>query len=132
MYHLLRVLTDETLRRSFTTMERMVIDAVRGSPTALPDSTAHLQISGRSQTPMRRGPSDSSASESECENPTTSNSRRGVPTDGNGESSFYEESDSATEIDLITQFLRRLLYLTNWNWVEFCRRLNSNTRVQFA
>ena len=31
MYHLLRTLTDETLRQSFNTMERMVLDAVRGA-----------------------------------------------------------------------------------------------------
>ena len=51
VYHLLRTLTNETLRRSFTTMERMVLDAVRGSPTALPSRTAHFQLRGRSQTP---------------------------------------------------------------------------------
>ena len=107
MYHLLRDFTDETLRRSFTTMERMVIDAVRGSPTALPDRTAHFQIRGCSQTPMRRGPCDSSASEAESEGPTESTSRRRAPTDGNAESSFCEESDSATEMDLITQSFKK-------------------------
>ena len=43
VYHVSRVLTDETLRKTFTTMERMVIDAVRGSPTLLPSRTAHLE-----------------------------------------------------------------------------------------
>ena len=36
MYHLLRVLSDETLRKSYTTMELMVIDAVKGDPTTDP------------------------------------------------------------------------------------------------
>ena len=53
VYNLLRILTDETLRRSFTTTKRMVYDAVRGSPTALPSRTAHFQTRG-SQTPRRR------------------------------------------------------------------------------
>ena len=107
MYHLLRVLTDETLRRSFTTMERMVVDAVRGAPTALPDRTAHFQIRGRSQTPMRTGTRDSSVSETESEGPSELPSRRRVPADSNEESSFYEESDSATKMELITQTFSR-------------------------
>ena len=32
VYNLLRVLTDETIRMSYTTMERMVLDAVKGHP----------------------------------------------------------------------------------------------------
>ena len=46
VYHLLRVLTDETLGRSFSSMERMVNDAVRGKPTVAPSRTAHF-YSGR-------------------------------------------------------------------------------------
>ena len=52
IFHLFRVLTDETLNRSFSTMERMVIDAVRGSPTVAPSRTAHFLSKGRCQTPM--------------------------------------------------------------------------------
>ena len=33
IYHLLRVLTDETLKMSYSTMEQMVIGAVRGAPS---------------------------------------------------------------------------------------------------
>ena len=36
MYHLLRVLSNETLRLSYSTMEKMVVDAVRGKPTVAP------------------------------------------------------------------------------------------------
>ena len=62
IYHLLRGLTDETLNRSFSTMERMVTDAVRGSPTVAPFRTAHFHSIGphfhcRCHTPMRRSPS---------------------------------------------------------------------------
>ena len=60
IYHLLRVLTDETPNRSISTMERKIIDAVRGSPTVAPSRTAYFQSKGRCQTPMRRAPSDSS------------------------------------------------------------------------
>ena len=53
-YHL-RVLADEALvSRSFSTMQRMVIDAVRGSPTVVPSRTAHFKTKGRCQTPMWR------------------------------------------------------------------------------
>ena len=51
VYHLLCTLTDETLRKSFSTIERMVLDAVRGSPTALPSRTSHFQLKRRAQTP---------------------------------------------------------------------------------
>ena len=51
VYHLLRVLTDETLGKSFSAMERMVIDAVRGKPTVTPSRTAHFYSGRRAQTP---------------------------------------------------------------------------------
>ena len=46
VYHLLRVLSDETLRMSYNTMERMVIDAVKGTPTAALSQTDHFRIRG--------------------------------------------------------------------------------------
>ena len=36
VYKLLRVVTDETIRMSIKTMERMVLDAVKGAPTTAP------------------------------------------------------------------------------------------------
>ena len=36
LHHLLRVLTDETVSHSFSTIERMVLDAVRGKSTTAP------------------------------------------------------------------------------------------------
>ena len=53
VYHLLRVLSDETLRMSYTTMERMVVDAVRGKHTTAPSKTAHFLSRNQAQTPVR-------------------------------------------------------------------------------
>ena len=52
MYHLLRVLSDETLRLSYSTMEKMVVDAVKGKPTVAPSKTSHFLINNRAQTPV--------------------------------------------------------------------------------
>ena len=95
MYHLLRTLTDETLRQSFNTMERMVLDAVRGTPTALPSRTSHFQLKRRAQTP---GPGSHSDSESDSDLLGTASDQPGSSSDDSGGASFYEESDSATEI----------------------------------
>ena len=51
VYHLLRVLTDETLKMSFTAMEQMVIGAVRGAPVTSSSRTDHFRIRPRAQTP---------------------------------------------------------------------------------
>ena len=60
VYHLLRVLTDETLRMSYDTMEKMVLDAVRGKPATAPSRTAHFYKRSRAATPYRGVSSDSS------------------------------------------------------------------------
>ena len=104
VYHLLRTLTDETLRRSFSTMERMVLDAVRGSPTALPSRTSHFQLRGRAQTP---GPRPQSDSETDSDHPGSASDRPGSSAEDTGGSSFYEETDSATETDLITKSFKQ-------------------------
>ena len=104
MYHLLRTLTDETLRQSFNTMERMVLDAVRGTPTALPSRTSHFQLKRRAQTP---GPGSQSDSESDSDLLGTASDQPGSSSDDSGGASFYEESDSATEMDLITKSFKQ-------------------------
>ena len=53
VHHLLRVLTNKTLRMSHSTMERMILDAVRGSPTTAPSRTSHFRSGVRAQTPFR-------------------------------------------------------------------------------
>ena len=104
MYHLLRTLTDETLRKSFSTIERMVLDAVRGTPTALPSRTSHFQLRGRAQTP---GPGSQSDSETESDQLGTASDQLGSSSDDTGGASFYEETDSATEMDLISKSFKQ-------------------------
>ena len=99
VYNLLWVLTDETLSISYSTMERMVLDAVKGTPTVALPKTSHFQIIGRAQTPARGYEVDSSMSESGSD----SNAQTGAESsDGMGGSSFNGEGDSATEISLIS------------------------------
>ena len=107
MYYLLRVLTDETLNQSFSTIERMVIDAIPGSPTVAPSRTAHFQSKGRCQTPMRIAPSDSSETESDWEESSATARQPGTSSEDTGKSSYYGESDSATEMDPITKSFKR-------------------------
>ena len=102
VYHLLRVLTDETLRMSHATKERMVLDAVRGRPTTTPLRTDHFCTRTRASTPFRQAGSDSSAEEAE---PFTSGEsddqeiRCHIESDY---SSFSWDSDSAGEMASIT------------------------------
>ena len=105
--HLLRVLRDETLNRSSSTMERMVIEAFRGSPTVAPSRTALFQSKGCCQTPMRRAPSDSSETESDGEGSSAMVHQPGTSSENTGESSYYGERDSATEMDLIIKSFKR-------------------------
>ena len=43
LYHKLKTLTNETLSQSFTTMEKMVLGAVRGAPTTAQSRTDHFR-----------------------------------------------------------------------------------------
>ena len=63
VYHLLRVLIDETLRMSYSTMERMVLDAVEGKPTTAQSRSDHVRKRTRASTPFRDSESDSSDAE---------------------------------------------------------------------
>ena len=77
LYHLLRVLTDETISMSFSTMERLVIDAVKGTPTVNQSRTDHFRTRDRNQRSTSRGQLDSSEEDSGAEpntepRPTTS------------------------------------------------------------
>ena len=119
VYHLLRVLTDETLSRSFSTMERMVVDAVRGNPTVAPSRTAHFYSGRRAQTPGPGNDGDSSGSETETEAVLVAKDSELSSSGETGDSSYYEESDSATEMALIYRSLsRRQLILK----VHHCQR----------
>ena len=62
VYHLLRVLTDEAINMTCSSMERMVIGAVRGTPVAIPSRCEKFRSRARSSTP---GPNQPVASSSE-------------------------------------------------------------------
>ena len=62
IYHLLRILTDETLRISYETMERMVIGAIKGAPITSESRTGHFKLRQRAQTPGPGQPEESSDS----------------------------------------------------------------------
>ena len=47
VYNLLRVLTDEIIRMSYFTIERMVNDAVKETPTTAPSRTSHFRSEDR-------------------------------------------------------------------------------------
>ena len=98
----LRVLSDETLRRSYTTIERMILDAVRGSPTIAPLRTSPFQLGARAQTPYRYADSDSSDAETGRLPAVDSEDQSATDYGEMGDSSTFEESDSAGEMALIS------------------------------
>ena len=51
LFHLLRVLTDETLNMSYTAMEQMVIGAVKRTPVTVLSRTDHFKTRSRFQFP---------------------------------------------------------------------------------
>ena len=86
-------------------MEKMVVDAVRGKPTIAPSKTSHFLSRNRAQTPGRWDQSDHSSSEADYD--SNADSRAITPTSAGdtGNSSFDGESDSATEMALISASL---------------------------
>ena len=105
VYHLLRVLTDETLRMSYDTLERMVLDAVRGKPATAPSRTAHFYKRSRAATPFRELSSDSSDVEEGGVSNTDSHGHDSTDLGEVGDSSSFGESDSAGKMALITAAL---------------------------
>ena len=51
VYHLFRVLTDEAINMTCSSMERMVLGAVRGTPVAIPSRSEKFRSGARSSTP---------------------------------------------------------------------------------
>ena len=107
VHHLLRFLTDETLSRSFSTMGRMVIDAVRGKPTAAPSRTAQFYSGRRAQTAGTGCAGDSSGSDTEEEATLKGKDTEPSSSGETGDSSYYGKSDSVTEMDLIAKSFKR-------------------------
>ena len=109
LYNLLRVLTEENIRMSYSTMERTVIDAVKGTPTTAPSRTANSFQSRvrilRIQTHGSGGHRGSSSSESDSDVPIEVEAEMSGDLDS---SSFYGESDSAPEMALITESAKKI------------------------
>ena len=92
LYHLLRVLTNETVSLSYNTMEHMVISAVKGAPATSKSRTDQFKFFRRAQAPY---PSSSGDSSSEgCTTPVRYNSQTDAEMSGgteSGDTSFHEE-----------------------------------------
>ena len=105
IYHLLRVLTDETLKMSYSTMEQMVIGAVRGAPVTSSSRTNHFKIRPRAQTPgpgLQRDSENSSRAEYCSGSGTDTSEGSGAGQESRGSESF-NETDSSGEMALISQ-----------------------------
>ena len=103
IYNLLRVLTNEAIDMTCTTMERMVIGAVAGTPATVPSRTDKFLIRTRASTPR---PSEETGSSSEglvTEQGSGSEIHRGA-------SLLLDDSDCSTEMALIEQTLRRTTF----------------------
>ena len=64
MYQLLKVMSDETLRMSYRTMEQMVLGAVKGKFAAAASRTDQFRSTARASTPFRAPDTDSSDADS--------------------------------------------------------------------
>ena len=106
MYHLLRILADETLSMSYTNMERMVLDAFKGTSTAVPSRTDQLRTRTRASTPFWVPDSDSSDAESATIDNLRTEASDSAESFSFGNLSIPEEGDSSGEMDLILQFFK--------------------------
>ena len=105
VYHLLRVLTDETLKMSFTAMEQMVIGAVRGAPVTSSSRTDHFRVKPRAQTPgpgLHSDSEDSSRSENFPESGTDTSAGSSSGQEDRG-LDCSNDTDSSGEMALISQ-----------------------------
>ena len=97
IYHLLKILTNETMSLTYTTMEKMILDALKGQPTTSQPRTDHFRLRTRAQTPAR-GDSNDFSFESESGSELPRHSISGQISDN---VTSCEESDGATEMALI-------------------------------
>ena len=108
IYHLLRVLTNETLKMSYSTMEQMVIGAVRGAPVTSSPRTDHFKIRPRAQTPgpgLQSDSEDSSRAEYCSGSGTDTSEGFGAGQESRGSESF-NETDSSGEMALISRVFK--------------------------
>ena len=93
LYHLPRILTDETFSHSFTTMEQLVLNAVKGRPAVAPSRTTHFKNKARAQTSRRASEGDSSSEGTGTESTAESEN---VDVTAVGDSSEYSTSLSGS------------------------------------
>ena len=111
IYHILRVLTNEAIDMTCTTMERMVIGAVAGTPATVPSRTNKFLIRTRASTSK---PSEETGSSSEglvTEQGSGSEDHRGASLlQDVSDIPNLDDSDCSTEMALIEQTLRRTTF----------------------
>ena len=105
IYHLLRVLTDETLRMSYTTMEQMVIEAVIGAPVTSMPRTDHFKIRSRAQIsgPGHQSESSDSYHDGAYSGSGTDTSEGASTSREDRELDSFHDNDSSAEMVLISQ-----------------------------
>ena len=111
IYHLLRVLTDEAINMTCSTMERMVIGAVKGTPATAPSRTKHFLTRTRAQTPKPLQSGNSSSEEATTDPGQDSESHGDFSALYEvGDISMPEDSDSSGEMALIADTFRKSTY----------------------
>ena len=102
VYHLLRVLTDEAINMTCTTMERMVIGAVKGTPVTAPSRTEKFRKRARAPSPGSNRQAGSSSDELSVDLGSQPSPQLDLSTlqDVSG-LSYLEDSDSSMERLLI-------------------------------
>ena len=102
VYHLLRVLTDEAINMTCTTMERMVIGAVKGTPVTAPSRTEKFRTRTRAPSPGSNRQAGSSSDELSVDLGSQPSPQLDLSTlqDVSG-LSYLEDSDSSMERLLI-------------------------------
>ena len=88
---------------TYSTIERMILDAMKGAPTTAPSRTDHFKSRTRAEAPMRRMDSDSSLdSHTDCE--ASDPLWLGVDSE---DIASCEESDGVTEMALISESFKK-------------------------
>ena len=102
VYHLLRVLTDEAISMTCTTLERMVIGAVKGTPVTAPSRTEKFRTRTRAPSPGSNRQAGSSSDELSVDLGSQPSPQLDLSTlqDVSG-LSYLEDSDSSMERLLI-------------------------------
>ena len=102
VYHLLRVLTDEAINMTCTTMERMVIGAVKGTPVNAPSRTEKFRTRARAPSPGSNRQAGSSSDELSVDLGSQPSPQLDLSTLQDVSSlSYLEDSDSSMERLLI-------------------------------